>query len=101
MANELATGSVLAEDGETIVDVTGIEITAIASRKVVVIEDIGDDETIEAYAKDVLVAIDRAGLDPVRTAARELVELCKPVTMHSDGGRRSIIETAEKLKALL
>lgn len=105
MASELAPGSEWmtdTEDGaEFIADSEGhrIDITVYEPKCVMLTVD--EETAAAADVRDVLAIIDRAGLDPVRTAARELVELCKPVTMHSDGGRRSIIETAEKLKALL
>lgn len=76
-----------------VVDEFGVRVV-FEKTGVISLEDSG--EYCEAYADDLLAVIDRAGLDPVRVAARELLGKLELQDNHPD-----VDAVLKKLEALL
>lgn len=88
----------------TIGDAQGTYISIRPEASAVSILSNGDDpktESDEAWTADILSIIDRANLDPVRIAARKLVEMCTQGLLQSEYNRREVAKLAKELKALL
>jgi hypothetical protein len=104
---QLATGSEWVDDDNTIIrDEAGYDIYASPPRKLVCVKWGDSVDTYEVYAQDLLAVIDRAGLDPVRVAARGLVQELDNQSYRNDNGNRvvefdDVMDALRKLEALL
>lgn len=99
----LAPGSEWMDD-MTIVDAQGTIISIRHEASAVSILSNGDDpktESDEVWTDDMLAIIDRANLDPVRVAARKLVDMCTQGLLQSEYNRREVARLAKELKVLL
>jgi len=94
---QLAPGSAWADDGAVVED-DGFRVTNTHGNVIAITAPSGTG--VVAFSADLLAVIDRAGLDPVRVAAREL---CESIANNDEGQdfSRETLELFGKLIDLL